>query len=81
MDKTIKLWNTTDGTLIRTLLGHKSVIFMSLDLLNNRQILVSGSFDKTVKFWNWTTNACLKTFYFSFEISALKNIKSKFFEM
>jgi WD40 repeat protein len=61
-DKTIKLWDTTTGQLIRTLTGHTDDIYYSVDLINNGQTLVSGSYgDGTIKLWNWSTGECLST--------------------
>jgi WD40 repeat protein len=57
---TIKLWDITSGQLIRTLTGHKDIIYFSVDLLNS-QTLVSGSEDGTIKLWNWSTGVCFTT--------------------
>ena len=54
-DATIKLWNITDGTLIRTLTNHTDSIFQSLDLINDGQTLLSASYDGTIRFWDWKT--------------------------
>ncbi len=59
-DNTIKLWNIPTGQLIRTLTGHTSYIWYSVDLLNS-QTLVSGSLDQTIKLWNWSTGECFRT--------------------
>ena len=59
-DKTIKLWDIPTGQLIRTLTGHTSGIWWSVDLLNS-QTLVSGSRDGTIKLWNWSTGECFST--------------------
>jgi WD40 repeat protein len=47
-DKTIKLWDIASGQLIRTLTGHTDDIYYSVDLLNNGQTLVSGSYQAWV---------------------------------
>jgi hypothetical protein len=65
-DSAIKVWNITNGTLIRTLTGHTGQIFNSLDLLDgdydkSGQQLVSGALDQKIKSWNWTTGECLNT--------------------
>jgi WD40 repeat protein len=49
-DKTIKIWNATDGTLKRTLYGHTDYVY-ALAALNNGD-LASGSRDSTIKIWN-----------------------------
>jgi WD40 repeat protein len=61
LDATIKIWNTTDGTLLRTLACHLNQIFNSLDLMSDGQTLVSGSMDTTLKFWNYETGGLLNT--------------------
>ena len=50
IDKTITIWDVTDGTLIRSLTGHFNPIY-SLAVLPNGY-LASGSGDKTIKIWN-----------------------------
>ncbi len=59
-DTTIKLWDMTSGQLIRTLTGHTSAIYRSVDLMNS-QTLVSGSEYGEIKLWNWSTGECLST--------------------
>ena len=49
-DNTIKIWNTDDGSVVRTLTGHNADIF-SLAVLPNGN-LASGSGDTTIKIWN-----------------------------
>ena len=49
-DKTIKLWNTSNFTLLKTLNGHSKHVW-SLVLLPNGY-LASCSEDKTIKIWN-----------------------------
>jgi WD40 repeat protein len=60
LDKTIILYDITTGELIRTLRGHTSDIWHSVDLLNSKT-LVSGSQDETIKLWNWSTGECLSS--------------------
>ena len=50
MDKTIKIWDTDTGSLIKTLTGHTDRVF-SLAVLPNG-FLASGSHDNTIKIWN-----------------------------
>jgi WD40 repeat protein len=69
-DKTVKLWNITDGTLIRTFSNHTGAIYWSVDMLNE-QIVVSGSYDQSIKKWNFQTGECLDTFDVGLEIRAL----------
>ena len=49
-DKTIRIWDVEIGLLKRTLIGHKSCVYV-LTLLENGD-LVSGSTDRTIKIWN-----------------------------
>ena len=51
-DKTIRIWDTTNGNLIMKLEGHLLGI-NSLTLLNNGY-LASGSLDKTILIWDTT---------------------------
>jgi WD40 repeat protein len=74
-DATIKLWDTTTGQLIRTLINHTSYIHQSIDLLNS-QTLVSGSQDRTIKLWNWSTGECLSTIQTNACIDALAVLNS-----
>jgi WD40 repeat protein len=74
-DTTIKLWDITEGQLIRTLTGHTSGINFALDLLNNGQTLVSGSYYGEIKLWNWSTGECLSTIqtntYYVFSLAVI----------
>jgi WD40 repeat protein len=49
-DKTIKIWNTINLTLINTLYGHTESVRCLIYINNNR--LASGSVDKTIRIWN-----------------------------
>lgn len=59
-DKTIKLWDTKDLSLIGTLKGHRrgvwNVAFSPVD-----KVLVSCSGDKTLRIWSLSDHSCLKT--------------------
>ncbi|TID30401.1 hypothetical protein CANINC_001002 [Pichia inconspicua] len=73
-DKTVKIWNTDTGELIRTLTGHemgvKSLVFDDQKLITGgldatikigeqgNKLIVSGSADKTVKVWHVDTRTC-----------------------
>ena len=54
-DATIKIWNPTDGSVMRTLTGHTSLVH-SLAVLPNGY-LASCSFDNTIKIWNMNEGA------------------------
>ena len=60
-DNTTKLWNITDGSLIRTLTGHTKEIVWSVDMLNDGSTIVTGSLDLTLKLWNLNTGVCLNS--------------------
>ena len=59
-DKTVKLWNPTDGNLEHTLEGHdrevKFVVFAP-----DGKTLASLSIDKTVRVWDTVTGSCRHT--------------------
>ncbi|MFC1603836.1 protein kinase [Planctomycetota bacterium] len=59
-DKTIKAWDTTNGTVIRTFKGHKGGVY-SLSLSADSTLLVSASHDNTVKVWNTVNGAEVMT--------------------
>ncbi len=58
-DKTIKIWNLKNYSLVRTLVGHSAGVW-SLCVLSN-DLLASGSNDKTIKIWDSTNGLLLNT--------------------
>jgi len=60
-DRTCKVWNTLTGEELRTLEGHKNVVYAIA--FNNPfgDKIVTGSFDKTAKVWNSETGELLHT--------------------
>jgi WD40 repeat protein len=69
-DKTIKIWNLKDQTLVRTLTGHSQHIF-ALKVLKNGD-LVSGSYDNTIKVWDIKSGRVSKTISLDSAIYALE---------
>jgi WD40 repeat protein len=53
-DKTVKLWNVNEGTVIRTLDGHTNIV-NSLSFSADGRFITSGSKDKTVRIWDTTS--------------------------
>ena len=53
-DRTIKIWNLTNGQLQRELAGHELTV-TALAISPNGQIIASGSRDETVKVWDFHT--------------------------
>ncbi|MEQ9359127.1 nSTAND1 domain-containing NTPase [Coleofasciculus chthonoplastes] len=58
-DKTIKLWNSSDGSLIKTLEGHQDIV-TSASFSPNGEIIASTSVDKTIKLWNSSDGKLIK---------------------
>ena len=62
-DSTIKLWNVTDGSLIRTLTNHTAAVYQSVELINDGQTLLSASYDGTIRIWDWKTGQIERGIY------------------
>ncbi|MBD2690542.1 eIF2A-related protein [Anabaena catenula] len=60
-DKSIKIWNSQNYQLLKTITGHENRV-TSISISPDNQMLVSGSADKTVKLWRLTDGKLLKTF-------------------
>lgn len=59
VDRTVKLWRVSDGSLVRTMTGHTdfvNVVVFSPD----GQTLLSGSGDQTVRFWRVSDGSLLR---------------------
>ena len=50
-DKTIKLWDTASGTLLRSLKGHADFV-NAVTFNDDGYTVVSASFDDSIKLWN-----------------------------
>ena len=59
-DKTIKLWDMSDGRLLRTLSGHAGLV-VSVAFSPDGKTLASGSWDHTIKLWNLASGQLLRT--------------------
>ena len=60
-DKTIKIWNLSNLTCIKTLEGHSSWVFNIL--LFRPGILCSASCDSLIKFWDIKSGRCIHTLH------------------
>jgi WD40 repeat protein len=59
-DYTIKLWDVSNNSCIRTLSGHTDNVF-SISFSPDGHFLASGSEDETIRFWSVTDDTCLDT--------------------
>lgn len=60
-DKTIKLWQLSNGELLRTIARAHLDVIWSVAISPDAQTLVSGSGDKTVKVWDLNTGELMRT--------------------
>jgi WD40 repeat protein len=61
-DKTIKIWQASNGKLLKTLKGHQDRLW-SLSFSPDGKTLASSSFDSTVKLWNVGDGKLKKTLF------------------
>jgi WD40 repeat protein len=59
-DKTIKVWNMNDNSLITTLTGHAGWIIGLISSTKHRNRLVSVSYDYKYKLWDMDNYNCIK---------------------
>lgn len=59
-DKTIKIWDTQTGQLLRTLSGHDNWV-RAIVFHPSGKYLLSGSDDHTIRVWELATGRCVKT--------------------
>jgi hypothetical protein len=56
----VRIWSVADGTLIRTLQGHKDAIY-SIALSPDGKLLATGSYDQKIKLWDVAAGKEIKT--------------------
>ena len=59
MDKTIRIWDTENGSIVKTLTGH-SIFVQALTVLADGN-LASGDGDGQIRIWNINTGVTIKT--------------------
>lgn len=59
-DKTIKLWDTQSGQMLKNLAGHDNWV-RALVFHPSGKLLLSASDDKTIRVWELSTGRCIKT--------------------
>jgi WD40 repeat protein len=60
VDKTIKLWRVSDGSLVRTLKGFLGFV-SSVSFSPEGSLLASGNFDGTIKLWRVSDGSLVRT--------------------
>jgi WD40 repeat protein/uncharacterized caspase-like protein len=70
-DKSIKLWDATNGRLLRKLEGHTDGVRSVAFAMGGTHIL-SGSNDATIKLWNVATGQVIRTF--TGHLAAIKSV-------
>ncbi|AJP82146.1 AQG_2a_G0003920.mRNA.1.CDS.1 [Saccharomyces cerevisiae] len=61
MDESIKIWDTLNGSLMKTISAHSEAV-VSVDVpMNDSSILSSGSYDGLIRIFDAETGHCLKT--------------------
>jgi serine/threonine protein kinase/WD40 repeat protein len=60
-DKTLRLWDVSDGRCLRTFEGHTEVV-NSVALSADGRLALSGGGDKTLRLWDVSDGRCLRTF-------------------
>jgi WD40 repeat protein len=59
-DQTVRLWELSTGTCLKTLDGHGSTVY-SVAFSPEGNMVASGSHDGVIKLWNMQTGECKKT--------------------
>ncbi len=60
-DKTIRLWDTSNGKCLRRLEGHTGTVCF-VGLSNDGQFVLSGGEDSSLKLWDFSTGRLLRSF-------------------
>jgi WD40 repeat protein len=60
LDKTIKIWRVSDGSLVRTLTGHTNRV-ESVTFSPDGSLIASGSDDNTIKIWRVSDGSLVRT--------------------
>ncbi|WP_454620412.1 caspase family protein [Bradyrhizobium cenepequi] len=59
-DKSVKIWNAENGSLIQTLKGHTDRVW-AIAISPDGKFIVSGSNDKSIKIWDASTGTLIRT--------------------
>ncbi|PHS38195.1 MAG: hypothetical protein COB07_08860 [Sulfurovum sp.] len=59
-DNTIKIWDSANGTLLKTLKGHEDPV-SSVAISEDGKTIISGSWDQTIKIWDSASGTLLNT--------------------
>jgi PKD repeat protein len=62
MGKTLKLWNVSSGTEIRSFSGHTDRLWSVVAFSPDGRYALSGSWDKTLKLWDVSSGAEIRSF-------------------
>ena len=69
-DKTIRLWQVSNGSLLQILTGHSDQV-MSVVFSPDGKTLAGGGWDKTIKFWSTNNGSLIKTLTTIDDISSI----------
>ena len=72
-DKSVALWDASEGTRIKNMKGHSSIVNCCNLIRQGSSIGVSGSDDGTVKLWDMRTRRCSSTFEHLYQILSVES--------